>query len=169
MQRLAAERAGRRAAAVAAPALALLLALLLGLLLAARPAGAAELLMFELPGCPWCERWDAEVGPAYRHSSEGRRAPLRRLGMRERPAGLVLAGPITHSPTFVLVDQGREVGRIVGYPGADFFWGLLGELIGRLDGAVPRRSDAKSRGRVIGPSLAIAACPNNIQCRDERV
>jgi hypothetical protein len=33
----------------------------------------------------------------------------------------------------VLVHDGREVGRIRGYPGEDHFWGLLGELFARLD------------------------------------
>jgi hypothetical protein len=31
-----------------------------------------------------------------------------------------------------LLDDGREVGRILGYPGEGHFWGLLGELIERL-------------------------------------
>lgn len=108
-------------------------ALLLGL--AAAPAAAAELLMFERPGCPWCERWNREVGPGYPMSAEGQRAPLRRLDLRARPAGIALAGPVTYSPTFVLVDRGREVGRITGYPGADFFWGLLAPMVGQLQPA----------------------------------
>ena len=33
----------------------------------------------------------------------------------------------------MLVDNGREIGRIVGYPGADFFWAMLGELMSKLD------------------------------------
>jgi hypothetical protein len=33
----------------------------------------------------------------------------------------------------VLVDQQREIGRIRGYPGDIFFWGLLANLIERLD------------------------------------
>ena len=37
------------------------------------------------------------------------------------------------TPLFVLVDQGREIGRIRGYPGEDHFWGLLGVLIKKLD------------------------------------
>ncbi len=40
-------------------------------------AVAAELVMFESPGCPWCARWHAEVGPGYGRSDEGKRAPLR--------------------------------------------------------------------------------------------
>jgi hypothetical protein len=37
------------------------------------------------------------------------------------------------APLFVLVDRGREIGRIRGYPGEDHFWGLLGVLIKKLD------------------------------------
>jgi hypothetical protein len=45
------------------------------------------------------------------------------------------------APLFVLVDKGREVGRIRGYPGEDHFWGLLGALIEKLD------ADGTSRER----------------------
>ncbi len=100
----------------------------------AKSAGAAELLMFEDRGCPWCERWRREVGVAYPNTAEGRRAPLRRVDLRQaRASGVELALPITVSPTFVLAENGREVGRITGYPGADFFWGLLAELLAKLD------------------------------------
>ena len=101
---------------------------------------AAELVMFEEQGCPWCERWHREVGFAYPKTEEGRRAPLRRVEIaRSRDIGVRLAGPVTASPTFVLVEDGREVGRIVGHPGADFFWGLLGDLLAKLDrGTSPR-------------------------------
>ena len=34
---------------------------------------------------------------------------------------------------FVLIDNGREFGRIRGYPGDTFFWGLLANLIERMD------------------------------------
>ena len=80
---------------------------------------AAELLMFDDPSCSWCRRWHAEIGPGYPHSQEGQRAPLRRLLIRDQEtAGVALARPVRATPTFVLVDKGREVGRIVGYPGS---------------------------------------------------
>jgi hypothetical protein len=63
-------------------------------------------------------------------------------------AGVVLKAPVTMAPTFVLVDNGREVGRIVGYPGADFFYGLLGELLKKRDRAAalgPRFSQLSSK------------------------
>ncbi len=33
------------------------------------------------------------------------------------------------TPTFVLVENGVELARIEGYPGEDFFWGLLGMIL----------------------------------------
>jgi hypothetical protein len=99
-------------------------------------ARAAELIMFEEQGCPWCERWRREVGVGYPSTAEGKRAPLRRIDITQsRASGVQLASPVVVSPTFVLADNGREIGRIIGYPGADFFWGLLAELLVKLDRA----------------------------------
>lgn len=43
-----------------------------------------------------------------------------------------------YAPTFVLVDGGREVGRITGYMSQDAFWGLLGAMTRDLPaGALP--------------------------------
>lgn len=104
-------------------------------------AVAAELVMFEEAGCPWCRRWHSEVGPGYGKSSEGQRAPLRVVDIHEtRPNDLSFIKGIRATPTFVLVEGGREIGRITGYPGADFFWGLLGQMIERLP---PAKSGAK--------------------------
>ena len=98
------------------------------------PARAADLLMFETRGCPWCAAWHREVGPGYPKSTEGQRAPLRRLDLAEaEKAGVTFMTPIIASPTFVLVDKGREIGRITGYPGADFFWGLLAQMLAKLE------------------------------------
>ena len=96
-------------------------------------AARVELLMFDDPGCPWCRRWRAEVGQGYANSPEGKRAPLRTVLLRDgRPAGIVLSGAIRASPTFVLVQDGREVGRITGYGGPDFFWAMLSEMMKKL-------------------------------------
>ena len=101
-------------------------------------AHAAELVMFEEPGCTWCQRWDAEVAPAYPLSPQGRMAPLRRVHIRDQAtAGVSLERPVTGTPTFVLADEGREVGRIVGYPGPAYFYGQLDRLLERL----PKEND----------------------------
>jgi hypothetical protein len=91
---------------------------------------AAELVMFEEPSCNWCRRWHAEIGPAYPLTAEGVAAPLRRLHIQDQAsAGVLLQQPVTVTPTFVLAEGGRELGRIVGYPGEDFFYGLLDNLL----------------------------------------
>lgn len=99
------------------------------LLAAATPVGAAELLMVERTGCLWCQRWLAQVGPVYPKTEEGRAAPLRRADLDRMPADVRLAAPVVFTPTFVLVEDGRELGRITGYADDAMFWGLLGALL----------------------------------------
>ena len=108
------------------------------ILFAPHGARAAELVMFEQAGCPWCEAFDREIAPIYRKTEEGLRAPLRRVDIDGPvPADLAFIERERLTPLFVLVDKGREVGRIRGYPGEDNFWGLLGVLIKRLDANAP--------------------------------
>lgn len=97
-------------------------------------ADAAQLVMMEQPGCPWCARFNEEIAPAYAKTEEGARAPLRRVDITGPwPQDLAHVAIERFTPTFVLVEDGREVGRIRGYPGDEFFWYLLGDLIAKLD------------------------------------
>jgi hypothetical protein len=107
-------------------------------LLPAPSAGAAELVMFEQKSCVWCQRFDRDIAPAYDKTAEGQRAPLRRVDIASSvPADLAFIKRERFTPVFVLIDQGREFGRIRGYPGDIFFWGLLANLIERLDRGEP--------------------------------
>ena len=66
----------------------------------------------------------------YPLTAEGRAAPLRRVDIHgDLPEGLTLANKLVYTPTFVLVRDGEELGRIEGYPGEDFFWGLLNRML----------------------------------------
>ena len=88
------------------------------------------LVMVEQPGCVYCKAWDDEVSAAYPLTEEGKTAPLTRIQLRAPlPVGMQFDRPAAFTPTFVLLQDGIEVGRIEGYPGADFFWGLLGQMI----------------------------------------
>lgn len=112
-------------------------ALLLGGL--AANAGAAELLMFEQAGCPFCRNFDREIAPGYADSPYGQIAPLRRVDIHvDRRGGLDDIAPAVFTPTFVLVDdEGREVARLEGYPGRNWFYPELSEMMEALqDGAV---------------------------------
>jgi len=132
-------------------AIALSLIALLGASAFATGARGAELVMFVEAGCPWCARWDREVGEAYPRSEEGRIAPLRRVDIAAaRWSGVRLAQPVTVTPTFVLVEDGAEVGRITGHPGADFFWGMLEQLFARLPAQRLSPDRAVAPGRQTG-------------------
>lgn len=105
-------------------------ALLLTLSGAAAPAIPAELVMFRRDSCPYCAAWDRAIGPIYPKTEIGKRLPLRQVDLdRSKDGKVALASPLRFTPTFVLVDSGREVGRLEGYPGEDFFWGLLERLL----------------------------------------
>jgi hypothetical protein len=115
------------------PRLTWALALAVALLLAGSAANAAELVMFSRVGCPYCAQFDREIAPIYDKTDEGKAAPLRRVDIHAPippDLGAVTVERIT--PVFVLVDKGREIGRIRGYPGEDNFWGLLAGMIGDL-------------------------------------
>ncbi len=88
-----------------------------------------RLIMVDDVGCSYCRKWDEEVGVAYPQSAEGRLAPLERRPKRH--TDLHAYEPLAYTPTFLLVRDGREIGRIVGYPGADFFWGELSQLLAK--------------------------------------
>lgn len=112
-------------------------ALLLALAVAAAwpsYASGARLVMLEEGGCYWCERWDEEVGVAYGKTTEGKCAPLQRVDIHGTlPADLKSLQRGNYTPTFVLIsNRGEEVGRIRGYPGEEFFYPLLSQLLKRL-------------------------------------
>jgi hypothetical protein len=103
------------------------------IVLTSSPTRAAELVMFEQAACPWCARFDRDIAPAYEKSEEGRRAPLRRVDIdKPLPPDLAFIQVERLTPLFVLVDKGREIGRIRGYPGEEGFWMQLSALFQKL-------------------------------------
>ena len=99
-----------------------------------RAETGAVLVMFDQDDCPYCDRWRAEIGVVYHKTPEGRRAPLRSIDLHAAlPSDLPGLRSASYSPVFVLWQNGREIGRIQGYPGEDFFWPMLGDLLAQLD------------------------------------
>ncbi len=96
-------------------------------------ARAAELLMFESRSCIYCLRWDRDVGSVYDRTEEAKILPLRRIDIdRQSASGVTLQSPVRYTPTFIVVDKGREIGRIEGFSSDDQFWGRLDELAARV-------------------------------------
>lgn len=88
------------------------------------------LAMFEQPGCAYCIAWDREIGPIYPKTPEGQVAPLRKIDLRGPvPADVTVGSKPQFTPTFVLLRDGVEIDRLEGYPGEDFFWGLIGMML----------------------------------------
>lgn len=107
-----------------------LLSLILVLFAIVRPASAVELVMVRRDGCHYCIAWTNTIGPAYPNTEMGQFAPLRRVDIADLPASEIeLDGKVLFTPTFVLVHMGKELGRIEGNPGEDFFWPLLYKLL----------------------------------------
>src|SRR5690606_13659029 len=93
---------------------------------------------------------------AYAKTDEGRAAPLLAINVRaDLPEGVVLVSPPVLTPTFVLTDDGRELSRITGYPGEDFFWVLLAQSIA----AAPEAGAAPAPAGQIGNSSTVSAVP----------
>ena len=96
---------------------------------------AAELVMIEEPGCPWCIKWEKDLGAIYPKTPEGKFAPMRKVQLHDVRSsdadtlGFSLVQPVVYTPTFLLIDNGAEVARLQGYPGEDFFWGLLEKML----------------------------------------
>ena len=96
------------------------------MVVAAPVAQATELLMVEQAGCHYCIEWKEEIGPIYPKTEVGAYAPLSMVSLASAPPeGVQFARPVTFTPTFILLENGQELSRIEGYPGEDFFWGLL--------------------------------------------
>jgi thioredoxin-related protein len=112
----------------------LALAVLTAGFLAGAVAQASELVMFEQGGCVYCARWNRDVAPVYDKTDEAKVLPLRRIDIgQQSTAGVALASPVRYTPTFVVVDNGKEIGRITGYISDDSFWGLLDSLAAKLE------------------------------------
>lgn len=88
------------------------------------------LLLVDLQGCPDCIAFKRQARQAYIASDLGDLAPLVQIEIRELAESEYwhVERPKVF-PTFVLLDANQEeLDRIVGYNGADFFWGYIDSI-----------------------------------------
>lgn len=88
-----------------------------------------RLIMFEELGCEYCDLWNEEVGVSYNKTEEGRFAPLTRVFKGDPKVSHIKR--VIYTPTFVVMKGDQEVGRILGYPGEEFFWDFLREILAK--------------------------------------
>lgn len=98
---------------------------------AERPGPIVELIVIEARGCPMCRLFRDEIAPAYRATARAERAPLRFVDVAHTdPATLNLASPVEIVPTVVLMRDGVELDRLVGYTGPEIFMRAVGVMLG---------------------------------------
>lgn len=99
----------------------------------ARPAATAnELVVVEVKNCAYCRVFRRDLLPAYAASTKARDVPIRFLEVEEvSKAGIALRGPINIVPTVLVLEQGREIGRIPGLTGQDTFFRAIDYILGR--------------------------------------
>lgn len=76
--------------------------------------------------CIYCKAWERDVGTVYQKSAYNKHAPLRRLDISSpQYQQIAFKKPIRLTPTFIILKDSAEIGRIEGYHDADqFFWQL---------------------------------------------
>jgi len=106
-----------------------LLAFTIAVLLASMPQlafAATRLIMVTSDHCPFCRAWERDVGKVYDKSPYAPDLPLTRVQMgATMPDGIVLDMPVVGTPTFVILRDGTEIDRQLGYENAEMFWWWL--------------------------------------------
>jgi thioredoxin-related protein len=99
----------------------------------ARPP-VIEVLVFEHADCVYCRVFRRDVLPKYHQAVRADAAPLRFVDIATGDTeSLGLNSRIDTVPTAVVMRDGREVDRIVGYWGPTNFFKLLSHILARMD------------------------------------
>ena len=100
---------------------------------------AAELIMVEQQGFYYWLEWKDQLGHIYPKTPEGKFAPLKTIDITEVDKIEGLKRDVIFTPTFVLMENHKELGRLEGYSSEDFFWELLEVILEKgTDYVVPQ-------------------------------
>lgn len=96
----------------------------------ALPDSRLEILVVEIDNCIYCGLFRRDVAPTYRGSSRAKTVPMRFIDINAPDVDrLALTAPIDSVPTVLVVENGRELGRIAGYVGPEIFFHSLSRLL----------------------------------------
>lgn len=96
----------------------------------ALPEARFELLVVEIDNCIYCGLFRRDVAPTYTASVRARSVPMRFIDINAPDIdALSLTAAIDSVPTVLVVENGREVGRIAGYVGPEIFFHSLNRLL----------------------------------------
>ena len=89
-----------------------------------------ELVMVTSDHCPFCKAWERDVGFIYSNTPYAQKAPLRRVDISDVALALPeLPTVVFGAPTFLILENNMEVGRIEGYESSDLFFWALSEYV----------------------------------------
>lgn len=93
-----------------------------------------ELIVFEHADCTYCRVFRTAILPRYKENGQDARAPIRFVRVEHADlSAWNLRGRISMVPTFVLMQEGQEVGRIEGYWAPDNFFRMVATILSRTD------------------------------------
>ena len=98
---------------------------------------AAELIMFSMASCGYCQSFLKEVAPTYADSEAAKLLPLRIISMDRKAAPIWFdqaydkrkIDGIVGTPTFIVFDSGEEKARLIGYQGKERFYDDINRFI----------------------------------------
>jgi len=89
-----------------------------------------ELIFVTSEHCPFCKSWERDIGQIYKKTPYAKKANLRRLELGDASSSLPAnSASVFGTPTFVIVKNNLEIGRIEGYQSRDLFFWALSEYI----------------------------------------
>ena len=76
--------------------------------------------------CVFCKAWERDVGRLYGDTEYAKKAPLYKIDISLFSEHFTdVRKNVSVTPTFILMSENDEIGRIVGYQNSDmFFWAL---------------------------------------------
>lgn len=93
-------------------------------------ASDLRLVMFTSKDCPVCQAWEREIGSVYQKSNYQVALPLTRVNFSAGTSDrMSLQEPISGTPTFIILENGEEVGRILGFTDKEMFWWELSSFL----------------------------------------
>ena len=94
-------------------------------------APRTEVIVFEIGGCKYCTAFRDNLGARYLASTTNRAAPMRFVDVGKLdPQAFQLRADINTVPTIVVLQDGREVDRVEGYPLPELLFGMVKARVG---------------------------------------
>ena len=89
---------------------------------------STRLVMVTSDHCTFCQAWERDVGVLYDKSPYAPSLPITRVDIGSAmPEGVSLQSPVIGTPTFLIIQNGQEIDRQLGYDDKEIFWWWLSE------------------------------------------